>query len=100
MQSLRGQLIYTLVATVVFTVVQYMQDVTEPVALAFTAGMFFLFTFFMLRLLTRVLTLMLGGARKRRAEREEAEKGPAVTEPTTTRPDHVRRRRARARRRR
>lgn len=95
MQSARGNLIYTVFATVAFTVIQYIQGTTEPLVLLATAAMFFVFTFFMLRLINRVMTVVGIGVQRRRAGRHDDEKGPAVVEATTARPEHVRRRRER-----
>lgn len=100
MNTLRGSLLYTAFATAVFLFIQWLDDVREPVTLAITGVMFFLFTFFMLRLIQRVLAIVIKpNARGRRAA-EDYEPGPAVTEATTERPEHARRRREARRRRR
>lgn len=101
MNTLRGSLLYTAFATAVFLFIQWLDDVREPATLAITGVMFFLFTFFMLRLIQRVLAIVIkpNAARGRRAA-EDYEPGPAVTEATTERPEHARRRREARRRRR
>jgi hypothetical protein len=97
-ESVRGNLIYTAFATVVFTGLQYFTGLKEPLPLAITAVLFFGFTYFMLRLVSRLTGVVIGGFGRGRAKKDEAR---AVTpiEPTTTRPNHVRRRRDRRRRR-
>lgn len=99
MQSARGNAIYTAFATLVFTGLQYFQGERDAVVLLVSGAMFFLFTFFMLRLISRVMLVITQGLGKRRQDREEASRGPAEVTPTTTRPEHVRRRRERRRRR-
>jgi hypothetical protein len=103
-QTVRGNLIYTGFATAIFLFIQWLDNVRDWQVLAFTAVMFFVFTFFMLRLIQRILNAVLKNrgpqnrrARGRRAEDEE--RGPAEQPQTTARPDHVRRRRERRRRR-
>jgi len=95
--TLRGSLIYTAFATIVFLGIQWMDDIRDWQVLAISGAMFFLFTFFMLRLIQRVLALVIkpraDRARGSRRGRDDEERGPAVIEPTTERPDHVRRRR-------
>lgn len=94
MNTLRGSLIYTAFATAVFLGIQWMDDVRDSQVLAISGAMFFLFTFFMLRLIQRVLALVIKPrADRRRRGRDAEERGPAIIEPTTERPDHVRRRR-------
>ncbi len=102
MQSARANAIYTAFATLVFTGIQYLQDERDPMVLAVTAAMFFFFTFFMLRLISRVMMVVTQGLGKRRparGARDQDERGPEQVQATTTRPDHVRRRRERRRRR-
>lgn len=92
MNTLRGSLIYTTFATVVFLGIQWIDDVRDWQLLAISGAMFFAFTFFMLRLIQRVLAMVIK-PRERRSRNGGREPGPAVIEPTTERPDHVRRRR-------
>ena len=92
MNTLRGTLIYTVFATVVFIGIQWIDDVRDWQLLAISGVMFFAFTFAMLRLIQRVLAIVIK-PRAPRARRGDREPGPAVIEPTTERPDHVRRRR-------
>ncbi|MCK9485854.1 MAG: hypothetical protein M0R73_04020 [Dehalococcoidia bacterium] len=102
MQSARVNAIYTAFATLVFTGLQYFQGERSVMVLAVGAVMFFVFTFFMLRLINRVTSVMVGGLSRKRGERTsdaDAERGPEVIEPTTSRPEHVRRRRERRTRR-
>jgi hypothetical protein len=103
-QTIRGNLIYTAFATSMFIGIQWLDGVRGIELFAISGVMFFVFTFFMLRLVQRVLGIVMknrppssrtGNARHRR----DAEPGPAVIEPTTERPEHVRRRRERRRRR-
>ena len=98
--SVRGSLTYTAFATIVFLGLQWFSDVREPRTLAIAGVMFFLFTFFMLRLMQRLLGLFIKPNAGRRRGAEEQERGPEVIEATTERPDHVRRRREARRRRR
>jgi hypothetical protein len=92
--TLRGSLIYTAFATVVFLGIQWLDDIRDWQVLAISGAMFFLFTFFMLRLIQRVLALVIKPRAERgRQGRDAEERGPVVIERTTDRPDHVRRRR-------
>jgi len=100
MHTAKGNAIYTAFATAVFTAVQYISGITDPLSLLITALMFFVFTFAMLRLINRVMAVVIDGFSKRRKAKEEANRGPEALQPTTERPDHVRRRRERSRRRR
>lgn len=94
MNTLRGSLIYTAFATIMFIGIQWMDDIRDWQVLAISGAMFFLFTFFMLRLIQRVLALVIKPrAERNRRGRDVEDRGPAVIEPTTERPDHVRRRR-------
>lgn len=95
MNTVRGSLIYTAFATVVFLGIQWFQDVRDVPLLAISGAMFFLFTFFMLRLIQRVLALFIKPrpARGRRTYDDDREPGPAVIEPTSDRLEHNRRRR-------
>lgn len=95
MQSARVNAIYTAFATVVFTALQYFQGERSVTVLAVGAVMFFVFTFFMLRLINRLMVVLIGNAGRKRGARAEVERGPEVIEQTTSRPDHVRRRRER-----
>lgn len=99
MESVRGNLIYTGFATVVFTGLQYFTGLREPLPLAITAVLFFGFTYFMLRLVSRLTGVVVGGFGRGRAAKKDAVRAVTPIEPTTTRPDHVRRRRDRRRRR-
>lgn len=92
MNTVRGTLIYTVFATVVFLGIQWIDDVRDWQVLAISGVMFFGFTFAMLRLIQRVLAIVIK-PRAPRSRRGDREPGPAVIEPTTERPDHVRRRR-------
>lgn len=92
MNTLRGTLIYTVFATVVFLGIQWIDDVRDWQVLAISGVMFFVFTFAMLRLIQRVLAIVIK-PRAPRSRNGDREPGPAVVEPTTERPDHVRRRR-------
>lgn len=98
MESVRGNLIYTAFATAVFTGLQYFTGLKDPLPLAITALLFFGFTYFMLRLVSRLTGVVVGGFGRGRAKKDRAQP-VAPIEPTTTRPDHVRRRRDRRRRR-
>lgn len=104
MQTVRGNLIYTGFATAIFLFIQWLDNVRDWQLLAITGAMFFVFTFFMLRLIQRVLNAVLKnrGPQNRRGRNDrgdDEERGPAEVPPTTSRPDHVRRRRERRRRR-
>ncbi|MGE3960301.1 MAG: hypothetical protein AB7F65_01300 [Dehalococcoidia bacterium] len=99
MNTVRGSLIYTAFATTVFLGIQWIDDVRDPVTLGTAAVMFFLFTFFMLRLIQRVMSIVVKGAGPRRRDAGR-EPGPAVIEATTDRPEHARKRREARRRRR
>lgn len=102
MQTVRGNLIYTGFATLIFLGIQWYDDIRDWQMLAISGVMFFAFTFFMLRLIQRVMGAVFKNRtpqnRGRRGERDDEERGPAVVPPTTARPEHVRRRRERRRR--
>ena len=105
MQTVRGNLIYTAFATAIFLGIQWFDSVRDVELLAISGVMFFVFTFFMLRLVQRILAIFMKNRPSRarggqtRARRGEEDRGPAVVPPTTERPEHVRRRRSRRRRR-
>jgi len=91
--TLRGSLIYTAFATLVFLGIQWFGDVRDWELLAFSGLMFFAFTFFMLRLIQRLMAIVIKPTARTRRRPDAREPGPAVIEATTERPDHVRRRR-------
>lgn len=105
MQTVRGNLIYTAFATAVFLGIQWIDGARDPQLLAFSGVFFYIFTFFMLRLVHRVLGIFMKNRPPRvrggqaRGRRGEEDRGPAIVPPTTERPEHVRRRRERRRRR-
>ncbi|MCB9482901.1 MAG: hypothetical protein H6675_02725 [Dehalococcoidia bacterium] len=93
MNSVRGNLIYTAFATTVFIGIQWMDDVRDPLSLVLAGAMFFVFTFFMLRLIQRVMAIVVKGSGAGRRQAPDRDPGPATTEATTDRPEHARKRR-------
>ncbi len=93
MNTVRGSLIYTAFATLAFLGIQWIDDVRDPVTLAAGGVMFFVFTFFMLRLIQRVMGIVVKGSGADRRRTGNREPGPTTVEATTERPEHARRRR-------
>lgn len=97
MQSAKSTLLYCLFATAVFTGLQYMQGERDWLVLASSGAMFMVFTYFMLRLVNRVIFLVARNRMQKSAARREAERGPVEVAATSERADHNRRRRERRR---
>ena len=93
MNSVRGNLIYTAFATTVFLGIQWVDNVRDPLSLILSGAMFFVFTFFMLRLIQRVMSIVVKGSGADRRGKAERNPGPATIESTTERPEHARKRR-------
>jgi TRAP-type C4-dicarboxylate transport system permease small subunit len=90
--TLRGTIIYTVFATVVFLGIQWWDGVRDVPLLAVSGAMFLGFTFFMLRLIQRLMPIIFK-PREPKGRQRNAEPGPATFESTTDRPEHARRRR-------